>query len=201
MVVNTIRIRNANMSTYMFTSTSTSTSTSNMSTFSYFENAGDALSRMQSSLHLYPLRAHFLSLSPSILWLRVFSPGGRSTSPLTCRATHVCRVRLQSYAPTVALRHSCLFLSLREPLSPSLLVHSATRRPTAAHQPSPPLSTTVLAEPQISPSLRSRRASDLAEQLALALQEGVELRFRLLGAHENVGDHLVRDSLLSRLRR
>ena len=134
-----------------------------MSTFSYFENAGDALSRMQSSLHLYPLRAHFLSLSPSILWLRVFSPGGRSTSPLTCRARHVCRVRLQSYAPTVALRHSCLFLSLREPLSPSLLVHSATRRPTAAHQPSPPLSTTVLAEPQISPSLRSRRASDLAE--------------------------------------
>ena len=142
------------MSTYMFTSTSTSTSTSNMSTFSYFENAGDALSRMQSSLHLYPLRAHFLSLSPSILWLRVFSPGGRSTSPLTCRATHVCRVRLQSYAPTVALRHSCLFLSLREPLSPSLLVHSATRRPISPLHHFPQ---------QFSPSLRSRRASDLAE--------------------------------------
>ena len=141
--------------------------------------------------------ASHLRFSGSVCSLR----GDVQRPPFTCRATHVCRVRLQSYAPTVALRHSCLFLSLREPLSPSLLVHSATRRPTAAHQPSPPLSTTVLAEPQISPSLRSRRASDLAEQLALALQEGVELRFRLLGAHENVGDHLVRDSLLSRLRR
>ena len=86
----------------------------------------------------------------------------RPPSPAAPR-TSVEFVCSRTYAPTVALRHSCLFLSLREPLSPSLLVHSATRRPTAAHQPSPPLSTTVLAEPQISPSLRSRRASDLAE--------------------------------------
>ena len=172
MVVNTIRIRNANMSTYMFTSTSTSTSTSNMSTFSYFENAGDALSRMQSSLHLYPLRAHFLSLSPSILWLRVFSPGGRSTSPLTCRATHVCRVRLQSYVrsycsvtPLVPLpflaRASLPFVACAlshasphcGPSALSTTFHYSSRRASD------------LAEPQISPSssrLRCRRASSFA---------------------------------------
>ena len=149
-VVNNI---NANMSSYMFTSTCSTVSVTSRTPEMHSRGCSHRCTSIRCA------RAHFLSLSPSILWLRVFSPGGRSTSPLTCRATHVCRVRLQSYAPTVALRHSCLFLSLREPLSPSLLVHSATRRPTAAHQPSPPLSTTVLAEPQISPSLRSRRAA------------------------------------------
>ena len=186
------------MSTYMFTSTSTSTSTSNMPTFSYFENAGDALSRMQSSLHLYPLRAHFLSLSPSILWLRRCSLRGdvqRPPSPARHARLSSSSAVVRSYCSVTPLVPLPFLARASLPFVACALSHASP------HQPSPPLSTTVLAEPQISPSLRSRRASDLAEQLALALQEGVELRFRLLGAHENVGDHLVRDSLLSRLRR